>query len=283
MTLLRVLHAEALKMKRTIALKMVVLSPALVVLLILFVASQEPFSTLKRSGNGNEWTALARSNLCFWALLMMPLYVTLETALLAGLDHSDNQWKSLLARPVPRWTLYVAKLIVVVAMTAASTLMLLCGILMAGAILPRLQPELVFGFPVPWAAIFRDGSQIMGLVFLALTIQHWGEFAMAVIFGRNRRRHRGDGSRLLRCRGGATGGWLAPILSLGASYASTGETASQHRSNPAYKQRLGSYCRGSRLFGFLQPRGELMRRRHRTDADDSALTLSWSFVDSRIR
>jgi hypothetical protein len=104
---------------------------------------------------------------------MMPLYITLETALIAGLDHSDNQWKSLLARPVPRWTLYVAKLIVVVAMTAASTFVLLCGILIDGAILARVQSEAVFGFPVPWAAIFRDGAQVMGLAFLALTIQHW--------------------------------------------------------------------------------------------------------------
>jgi hypothetical protein len=173
MTLLRVLHAEMLKMKRTVALKMVLLCPAVVVLLIIFIASQAPFSTLHRTGIRNEWANLTRSNLWFWAMLMMPLYITLETALLAGLDHSENHWKSLLARPVPRWTLYVAKLIVVVAMTAASTLLLVCGILMAGAVLPRLQPELVFGFPVPWAAIFRDGSQVMALAFLALTIQHW--------------------------------------------------------------------------------------------------------------
>jgi lantibiotic transport system permease protein len=108
MTLLRVLHAEVLKMKRTIALKMVVLSPAVVVPLILFLASQAQFSMLNRNGISNEWAQLTRSNLLFWALLMMPLYITLETAVMAGLDHSENQWKSLLARPVPRWTLYVA-------------------------------------------------------------------------------------------------------------------------------------------------------------------------------
>ncbi len=173
MTLLRVLHAELLKMKRTIALKMVVLAPAVVVLLIFFIATQTPFSMLRRNANGNEWAALMRANLWFWAFLMLPLYITLETALLAGLDHSENQWKSLLARPVARWTLYAAKLIVVVAMVAASTLVLLCGIFLAGAILPRLQPQLVFGFPIPWAAIFRAGFEVMGLSFLALTIQHW--------------------------------------------------------------------------------------------------------------
>jgi hypothetical protein len=173
MTLLRALHSEVLKLKRTMALKMTVLSPAIVVLLILFIASQSPFTTLHRNGNGKEWTELARQNLWIWALLMLPLYITLESALVAGLDHSENQWKSLLARPVPRWTLYVAKLIVVMAMTAIATLALLLGILLEGAILPRLQSEAAFGFPVPWTTIFRDGAEISGSVFLALTIQHW--------------------------------------------------------------------------------------------------------------
>jgi len=173
MTLLRTLHAETLKMKRTIALKMVLLAPAVIVLMILFMASQAPFSTLHLRGPKNEWTALDHLSLTLWAVLMMPLYITLETALVAGLDHSENQWKSLLARPVPRWTVYVAKLIVLMAMTAASAVVLLCGVLMDGAILPRIQPELVFGFPVPWAAILRESAQVTGFAFLALAIQHW--------------------------------------------------------------------------------------------------------------
>ena len=67
----------------------------------------------------------------------------------------------------------MAKLIVVMAMTAISTLVLLCGILTDGAILAQLQPEVVFAFPIPWVEIFRDGARVMGLAFLALTIQHW--------------------------------------------------------------------------------------------------------------
>ena len=160
MTLLRVLHAESLKMKRTIALKMVVLYPMVLVLLVLFMASQAPHSTINRNGRGGEWVSLARLNLRFWAFLMLPLYIALQTALVAGLDHSENQWKSLLARPVPRWTLYVAKLLVAVAMCAASTLVLMSGILMDGAILPRLQAEAVFLSPVPWASIGVDGLEI---------------------------------------------------------------------------------------------------------------------------
>jgi hypothetical protein len=128
---------------------------------------------LHRNGIKDEWTGLASLSLFFWALLMMPLYVTLESALVAGLDHSENHWKSLLARPVPRWTLHMAKLIVVIIMTAVATLVLLGGILLSGAILPRIQPEVTFGFPVPWRAMMRDCAQTTGLMFLPLTIQQW--------------------------------------------------------------------------------------------------------------
>jgi hypothetical protein len=173
MTLLRVLHAELLKMKRTVALKMVVLAPALVVLLIFFAVFEAPFSTLNFNGIRNKWTVLASLTLRAWAILMMPLYITLEAALVAGLDHSENQWKSLLARPVPRWMLYLAKLVVIVAMTVLSTLVILCGILIDGFVLGVVQSEVVFVSPVPLGEIFQDGANIMGLAFLALAIQHW--------------------------------------------------------------------------------------------------------------
>ncbi len=188
MTWLRVFHAEILKIKRTIALKMVLAFPTVVVLLILFLVSQAPFSTLEREGMNDLWTELARVNLKIWALLMLPLYMTLESVLVAGLDHSENQWKALLARPVPRWTLYATKLVIVLAMVAAATLVLLLGVLLSGAILPRLQPEVVFRPPVPWLAMLRDGALVVALLFLALTIQQWvslrwRSFSVAVGFG----------------------------------------------------------------------------------------------------
>jgi hypothetical protein len=173
MILLPVLSAEMLKLRRTIALKMVVLAPVIVVLLVFLVVSQAPFSSLRRNGIRNEWIGLENLSLFLWALLMMPLFVTLESALVAGLDHSENLWKSLLARPVPRWTFHVAKLMVVIAMTAIATGILLCGILVSGKVLPHIQPEVVFAPPVPWSTMVRDCAHVIGLMFLPLTIQQW--------------------------------------------------------------------------------------------------------------
>ncbi|MBL8214219.1 MAG: ABC transporter permease [Bryobacterales bacterium] len=188
MMFVRALSAELLKLKRTIAAKLVVLAPLSIVVLVLFLASQSPFSTLGRMGVSNEWTALTRVTLMLWTLLLLPLYMTIESALVAGLDHAENQWKSLFARPVPRWTVYVAKFIVVYTMTSAGTVVLVCGVLIDGWLLPRLQAEYRFQPPVPVGPIFRMGLEVAGLAFLALAIQHWvslrfRSFAVAVATG----------------------------------------------------------------------------------------------------
>lgn len=188
MILKRTLSAEWLKLRRTIALKMVVIAPVAVVLLTLFMASQAPFSTLHRNPSANAWGALARVNLQFWGLLMLPLYCTLQAALLSGLDHSENQWKALFARPVPRWSLYMAKLLVVIAMVAASGLILVSGILMEGALLGRLTREVAFPFPAPAGQIVKQAAQMTGLAFLPLILQlwvslRWRSFSVAVGFG----------------------------------------------------------------------------------------------------
>ena len=93
MTFLRVLHAEILKMRRTIAWKMAILAPGIVVLLAFFAAWQAPFSTVNRFGPDHEWEALTRFCMRLWAILMLPLYIMLQSALLAGLDHAGGQWR----------------------------------------------------------------------------------------------------------------------------------------------------------------------------------------------
>jgi hypothetical protein len=186
MSLIRALSAEVLKIRKTLALKLVVLAPMAVVLLTLFMASQAPFSTLRRGTTIDVWRALARVNFQFWGLLMLPLYVALQTTLIAGLDHADNQWKALLARPVPRWTIYVAKLLVVIVMVIASVAILVGGVLIEGKALHRFDAS--FSAAVPVWIIARQAAEMTGLSFLFLAIQHWvslrwRSFSVSIGFG----------------------------------------------------------------------------------------------------
>jgi ABC-2 type transport system permease protein len=173
MTLLNVLNAEMLKLRRTIAVPMVVIAPTLIALFLFVMGVNAPFTTLNRNGVAGEWTALTRASLRFWVSLMLPLLITLETALLAGLEHSESQWKSLLARPLPRWNFYAVKLLVGLALIAASSGALVLGILLNGMILPRVQSQLLFALPVPWLDIVRQAAEVLCLAFLLLAIQNW--------------------------------------------------------------------------------------------------------------
>jgi hypothetical protein len=184
----RALHAEVLKLKRTVTWKMMALAPLAVVGLTFFMAATAPFSTLHQSSTNDDWKALARVNLQLWGLLMMPLYITLQTTVIAGLDHSENHWKAILARPIPRWTVYVAKLLIVMMLVLTASVILLAGILLAGTVLRHLTSEVRFGFPVPFASILQQIAQMTALAFLSLTIQHWVSlrwraFSIATGFG----------------------------------------------------------------------------------------------------
>lgn len=189
MTFLRVLSTEGLKLRRTIALRMVFIAPIAVALLTLFMASQAPFSTLRRGAAAPDvWRALIRVNLQFWALLMLPLFVTLQAALIAGVDHSGNQWKALFARPIPRWSIYLSKLWILVAMTAASAVILAIAIVLEGRMLHAYDGALGFGAAPPIAALSRQVAQITALAFLLLSVQlwvslRWRSFSVATGFG----------------------------------------------------------------------------------------------------
>lgn len=173
MTLLRVFYAEALKMRRTIGWKMAFLAPGIVVLLAFFAAWQSPFSTINRFGPGHDWEALTRFCMRLWAILMLPLYIMLQSALLAGLDHAGGQWRGIRARPIPLWTLYTAKLTFVIGLAVTASALLVLGIALAGSILPHLQREVAFALPIPWSMILRNCAQVLGLAFAGLAIQNW--------------------------------------------------------------------------------------------------------------
>src|SRR5512147_1633287 len=87
----RSLSAELLKTKRTLAFWMVLIAPTvmsllqIMVLMRIQVGAEDTSSTLWRSTASNMFN--------IWTILAMPLFITLETALLANVEHSEKQWK----------------------------------------------------------------------------------------------------------------------------------------------------------------------------------------------
>lgn len=168
--LFRVLITEFLKFKRTLAMWMVFLAPFVLVLLHGLIGHFGASQFI--AGHRDYARQMTQNVTLMWAILLMPLFITLETSLLAGLEHADKNWKNLLALPAPRWTVYLSKLIVALVLLWIAHAVLVTLTYGAAQFLlwekPALMPN---GFPL--RPLLAPMAKISIAVMLAFTIQHW--------------------------------------------------------------------------------------------------------------
>jgi ABC-2 type transport system permease protein len=183
----RSLSAEFLKTKRTLAIWMVLIAPTVVCFLQFMVL-------MKIAPNfGNEtpiemWRSTASNMLNIWTILAMPLFITLETALLANVEHSEKQWKHLFALALPRWSAYAAKWLVAAGLAAMSMAVLVIEVVLVGYAAQAIRPALEFSGTPPLGWMARTGGLVFLCSLLILSIHtwvalHWKSFTVAVGFG----------------------------------------------------------------------------------------------------
>lgn len=169
MSLFRALHSELLKLKRTLAFRVIFVLPFLVALLQFFIV----WRTKKFGPGFNLWQTLPTNSLQVWAVFMMPLLITLETALLNGIEHSDRQWKHIFALPVPRHSVYFAKLIIAQLLILTSTLILSFLTAIVGVAATHLRPELANAGPIPYAWFAKHTLVVWLASWLIIAIHTW--------------------------------------------------------------------------------------------------------------
>ena len=168
----RTLSAEVLKLKRTLALRLIVIAPMLVALLSLLVQT-----AAIAAGHGELaatlWESHKQTSLMLWSIFLMPLLITVETALLAGLEHAEKQWKHTFALPVPRYAIHFAKWSVTQALIAASTLLLCALTALTGWPLILWHPQLAAAGPPPIGSIVATALQCWLSAGMILSINLW--------------------------------------------------------------------------------------------------------------
>ncbi len=168
----RALRGEALKLKRTLALRMVFIAPVLVALLGLLAQS-----AVIAHGRGDLartfWESHARGCLTIWAVFLLPLLITLETALLCGIEHAEKQWKHIFVLPLPRYAVYSAKFLVVQGLILVSTLVACLLILFSGWMLILAHPSLAGAGPPPVWSIVSSALQCWLAAGLILSTNLW--------------------------------------------------------------------------------------------------------------
>lgn len=159
------LFVEARKLNRSLAAVLAVAAPSLIAIFTFF--------NMLRGKAPQPWEMWMGSGSAIWAFFMLPMSVTALTALVAHMEHGPKSWDHLRALPLPRWRLYAAKAICVLAvvalMSAAVLAMTWGAVTLAAAIKPAVTPSGAFELATYAATMGR--MYLAALLMIA--IQLW--------------------------------------------------------------------------------------------------------------
>ncbi|GAA4377635.1 ABC transporter permease [Hymenobacter koreensis] len=138
----RAVASDALKLKRTAALRLTLASGALPVLLSFLIYYFKGHLLLKPGQD--PWSAYILGSWQSAAGLLLPLFVVLLTSLLLNVENKASGWKHLHAQPVGRGAVFGSKLLLLLGLNLLAQLVYVALLLTSGWALGLLRPELHF-------------------------------------------------------------------------------------------------------------------------------------------
>jgi hypothetical protein len=122
--MMTVLLVELLRLRRSLAVALVVAAPCSLSLLALVI--------LLDRGRTVEWRLFADSTTAIWAYLMLPMAATALSVLLAHVEQAARGWDHLLALPGWRGRFFAAKFATLMLLLAAMSALLVLAMVAAG-------------------------------------------------------------------------------------------------------------------------------------------------------
>ncbi len=172
-TLARLLSAEWLKVRRSSALMVALLAPWIVIAALLAFALSDTGTRLLRSGQMRSWSWLGDGAFGVWAMVVLPLAVALQCALLAAIEHRSRGLVRLFSLGLPRWQIYAAKQLIAFLLMVVSSTLLLVGVLGVGWLLAWQLPEVGFSAAPPWGLYFQGLISLCLAACFLLAILTW--------------------------------------------------------------------------------------------------------------
>jgi hypothetical protein len=178
--MLAVLSVELRKLNRSLAAVLAVAAPALIAVFAFFM--------VLRGTKAQPWEMWMVSAIGIWSYFMLPMSVTALTALVAHMEHGPKSWDHLRSLPLPRWRLYAAKAVMVLAVVGIMSVLTLVLTWGAVTLAATIRPDLAPVGPLEMARY----AATMGKVFLAsilmVAIQLWialrfASFVPALVVG----------------------------------------------------------------------------------------------------
>ena len=185
---IRTLSTELIKMKRTLGFWLALLAPVVVAGLEFLVMASQGEDMMTDFANGQPWRWHMKFTLTLWGIFVLPLFVTLETALLAGWEHGNSTWKLLYTQPVPGWMVTTAKQFSSLVLLGISHLFLGFAVIGTGLLLNQINPALGLEAPIPWLAMLGYSMLIFLISWLIIAVHsfvslRWNSFVVAMAVG----------------------------------------------------------------------------------------------------
>lgn len=163
--MLTVLSVEARKLNRSLAAVLAIAAPSLIAVFAFFM--------MLRGDKPMPWEMWLGSANGIWAYFMLPMSVTALTALVAHMEHGPKSWDHLRALPLPRWKIYAAKAICVLAVIAAMSVAVLGLTILAIKAAALIKPAVAPTGPMELARHAKTLAMMFGAAFLLVAIQLW--------------------------------------------------------------------------------------------------------------
>ena len=137
------LRNETFKLKRTFALWLSILG-ALFIPVIYFLYYLLKYETLIPAEGINPWDKFIVEQIRNASPLLIPMFIILVTSLIVQIEHKSLGIKYLFSLPIPKWSVYIGKLFIVIGLVFFTYLLFACTVLLSGYSVGLIHSELTF-------------------------------------------------------------------------------------------------------------------------------------------
>lgn len=178
--MITMLQVELRKLDGSLALLLAILAPALPGLLAAL--------SLISAHRAPQWESILTGFvLPIWSLFLFPMVVAAFTTLIGQIEYRAKGWDHLLALPIARWHVFLAKAIVVLAASAMMTLLVLLFAWVGASIGGAIGGKAPLG-TLPWAKLTQTVLLLLTGTTMLVVIQLWvalrfASFVMPLVVG----------------------------------------------------------------------------------------------------
>ncbi|HHW06920.1 MAG TPA: ABC transporter permease subunit [Clostridia bacterium] len=140
---------ELLKLKRSKILWVVILAPVLMVMQ--GIMNFRRYYDLFTGAGQNAWQQLYTQCMIFYAMILLPVLISLVMTFVARIENAHQGWKQYLSLPVKRETAYLSKFVVAAGLVFINVIALILSMLLAGpftGVAEKVPYQLLLGRPL---------------------------------------------------------------------------------------------------------------------------------------